>query len=94
MWRTMGNTESVVVQKRLSRFRPEDRPVIQGVFDRLQGNVPAGAQKKTPAGNTLTFEMLQVVWSIWNGKKKENVDLYSYLPPPKKKRFTEYSYMR
>ncbi|XP_051916875.1 MTOR-associated protein MEAK7 isoform X2 [Hippocampus zosterae] len=55
----MGNNESVLVQKRLSRFRPEDRPVIQGVFERLQGNVPAGAQKKTPAGNTLTFEMLQ-----------------------------------
>ncbi|XP_061629455.1 MTOR-associated protein MEAK7 isoform X1 [Phyllopteryx taeniolatus] len=57
----MGNSESVVVQKRLSRFRPEDRPVIEGIFDRLQGNVlvPAGAQKKATAGNTLTFEMLQ-----------------------------------
>ncbi|XP_077424901.1 MTOR-associated protein MEAK7 [Vanacampus margaritifer] len=57
----MGNTDSVVAQKRLSRFRPEDRPVIEGVFDRLQDNAagPAGAQKKTSVGDTLTFEMLQ-----------------------------------
>lgn len=51
----MGNTESVVVQKRLARFRPEDRPVVEGVFDRLQGG--AG---KTPPGKTLTLDMLQV----------------------------------
>ncbi|KAF7658021.1 hypothetical protein LDENG_00018350 [Lucifuga dentata] len=51
----MGNTESVVVQKRLARFRPEERPVVEGVFDRLQGHAP----NKTPAGKTLTFEMLQ-----------------------------------
>ncbi|XP_057692908.1 MTOR-associated protein MEAK7 [Corythoichthys intestinalis] len=51
----MGNAESAVVQKRLSRFRPEDRPVIEGVFDRLRGSL--GGQKIT--GNTLTFEMLQ-----------------------------------
>ncbi|XP_008302535.1 MTOR-associated protein MEAK7 [Stegastes partitus] len=50
----MGNTESVVVQKRLARFRPEERPVVEGVFDRLQGG--AGG----PAGKTLTLEMLQV----------------------------------
>ncbi|XP_054633810.1 MTOR-associated protein MEAK7 [Dunckerocampus dactyliophorus] len=49
----MGNTESVLVQKRLSRFRPEDRPVVEAVFDRLRGAVAA------PAGNTLTFDMLQ-----------------------------------
>lgn len=58
----MGNTESVVVQKRLARFRPEERPVIEGVFDRLQGGVgaPSGAPGKTAAGKTLTLEMLQV----------------------------------
>ncbi|KAM7414102.1 hypothetical protein PAMA_019087 [Pampus argenteus] len=50
----MGNTESVVVQKRLARFRPEERPVVEGVFDRLQGVVG-----KTPAGKTVTLEMLQ-----------------------------------
>ncbi|XP_041852359.1 MTOR-associated protein MEAK7 isoform X2 [Melanotaenia boesemani] len=46
----MGNTDSVVVQKRLARFRPEERPVVEGVFSKLQ----AGA-----AGKTLTLEMLQ-----------------------------------
>ncbi|XP_077568016.1 MTOR-associated protein MEAK7-like isoform X3 [Stigmatopora nigra] len=51
----MGNAESAVVQKRLTRFRPEHRPMIEGVFDRLRGNVVA--QKLTE--NTLTFEMLQ-----------------------------------
>lgn len=57
----MGNTESVVVQKRLARFRPEERPVVEGVFDRLQGSAggPSGAQGKTLAGKTLTLEMLQ-----------------------------------
>ncbi|XP_044048266.1 MTOR-associated protein MEAK7 isoform X2 [Siniperca chuatsi] len=57
----MGNTESVVVQKRLARFRPEERPVVEGVFDRLQGGAggPSGAPGKTPAGKTLTLEMLQ-----------------------------------
>lgn len=54
---TMGNTESVVVQKRLARFRPEDRPVVEGAFDRLQTGAggPCGAP-----GGTLTLEMLQV----------------------------------
>lgn len=58
----MGNTESVMVQKRLARFRPEERPVVEGVFDRLVGDVgvPAGVPKKTPAGKTFTVEMLQV----------------------------------
>lgn len=53
----MGNTESVVVQKRLARFRPEDRPVVEGVFDGLQTGAggPCGAP-----GKTLTLEMLQV----------------------------------
>lgn len=55
----MGNTESVVVQKRLARFRPEERPGVEGVFDRLQAGagVPPG---KTPAGKTVTLEMLKV----------------------------------
>ncbi|XP_035012019.2 MTOR-associated protein MEAK7 [Hippoglossus stenolepis] len=57
----MGNTESVVVQKRMARFRPEERPVVEGVFNRLQGGAggPSGAPEKTPAGKTLTLEMLQ-----------------------------------
>lgn len=57
----MGNTESVVVQKRLARFRPEERPLVEGVFDRLQGAAggPTGAPGKTAAGKTLTLEMLQ-----------------------------------
>lgn len=49
----MGNAESVVVQKRLARFRPEERPVVEGVFDKLQGGA-GGA-----AGKTITLEMLQ-----------------------------------
>uniref|UniRef100_A0A3Q3QJY3 MTOR-associated protein MEAK7 n=1 Tax=Monopterus albus TaxID=43700 RepID=A0A3Q3QJY3_MONAL len=57
----MGNTESVVVQKRLARFRPEERPVVEGVFDRLQGGAggSSGAPGKTQAGKTLTLKMLQ-----------------------------------
>ncbi|XP_077451975.1 MTOR-associated protein MEAK7 isoform X3 [Stigmatopora argus] len=51
----MGNAESAVVQKRLARFRPEHRPMVEGVFDRLRDNVVP--QKITE--NTLTFEMLQ-----------------------------------
>ncbi|XP_056271889.1 uncharacterized protein LOC130194756 isoform X2 [Pseudoliparis swirei] len=53
---TMGNTESAMVQKRLERFRPEERPVVEGVFDRLL--VGAGAPSGPP-GTTLTLEMLQ-----------------------------------
>ncbi|XP_034542593.1 MTOR-associated protein MEAK7 [Notolabrus celidotus] len=49
----MGNTESVAVQKRLARFRPEERPMIEGVFDKLQVGA-AGS-----SGKTLTLEMLQ-----------------------------------
>ncbi|XP_040895172.1 MTOR-associated protein MEAK7 [Toxotes jaculatrix] len=57
----MGNTESVVVQKRLARFRPEERPVIEGVFNKLQGGTGgrSGAPEKAPPGKTLTLEMLQ-----------------------------------
>ncbi|XP_060933319.1 MTOR-associated protein MEAK7 [Limanda limanda] len=51
----MGNTESLVVQKRMARFRPEERPVVEGVFDRLVG----GAGGPAGAGKTLTLEMLQ-----------------------------------
>ncbi|KAM6926952.1 MTOR-associated protein MEAK7 isoform 1-T2 [Lycodopsis pacificus] len=56
----MGNTESVVVQKRLARFRPEERPVVEGVFDRLLGAAggPSAPPRRTPAGTTLTIEML------------------------------------
>lgn len=56
----MGNTGSEVMQKRLDRFRPEERPVVQGVFDRIQGNPgPSGAPGKAQAGKTLTLNMLQ-----------------------------------
>ncbi|XP_068580086.1 MTOR-associated protein MEAK7 [Cebidichthys violaceus] len=57
----MGNTESVVVQKRLARFRPEERPVVEGVFDRLLGaaGAPSAPPGRTPAGTTLTLETLQ-----------------------------------
>ncbi|XP_034734574.1 MTOR-associated protein MEAK7 isoform X2 [Etheostoma cragini] len=57
----MGNTESMVVQKRLARFRPQERPVVEGVFDRLQSGAegPSEAPGKTPAGRTLTLEVLQ-----------------------------------
>lgn len=48
---TMGNTESVVVQKRMTRFRPEERPVVEAVYDRLQDGAP---------GKVVTLEMLKV----------------------------------
>ncbi|XP_053742096.1 MTOR-associated protein MEAK7 isoform X1 [Synchiropus splendidus] len=53
----MGNTESVVVQKRLARFRPDERPLIEAVFDRLH----AGARETQgpAAGRVLTLPMLQ-----------------------------------
>lgn len=53
----MGNAESVVVQKRLARFRPEERPVVEGVFDRLQAG--AGASSGA-SGKVVTLEMLKV----------------------------------
>lgn len=53
----MGNTDSVVVQKRLARFRPDERPVVEGVFERLQTG-SAGAAVK--AGKSLTADMLKV----------------------------------
>lgn len=59
----MGNTESVEVQRRLACFRPEDRPVVEGVFHRLQAGAagPSGAP-----GKALTLEMLQV----WQSKMR------------------------
>lgn len=64
----MGNTESVVVQKRLARFRPDERPVVEGVFNRLQGGGggPSGVPEKALQGKTLTLAMLQVpLWSYF-----------------------------
>ncbi|TSK38448.1 TLD domain-containing protein 1 [Bagarius yarrelli] len=43
----MGNTESAVVHKRLVRFRPDERPVIEGLFDRLQST----SSSSVPPGN-------------------------------------------
>ncbi|XP_023683139.1 MTOR-associated protein MEAK7 [Paramormyrops kingsleyae] len=48
----MGNAESVVAQKRLARFRPDERPVIEKVFDRLQ---EAGSARKV-----LTLDALKL----------------------------------
>ncbi|KAM4734237.1 LOW QUALITY PROTEIN: MTOR-associated protein MEAK7-like [Anableps anableps] len=53
----MGNTDSVMVQKRMARFRPEERPVIDGVFDRLRGG--SGTSGDAGAGKTLQLETLQ-----------------------------------
>ncbi|XP_072292006.1 MTOR-associated protein MEAK7 [Eucyclogobius newberryi] len=55
----MGNTGSELMHKRLDRFRPEERPIVQAVFDRLQGSGPSGAPGKAAAGSTLSFGMLQ-----------------------------------
>ncbi|KAJ8416316.1 hypothetical protein AAFF_G00383380 [Aldrovandia affinis] len=54
----MGNTESSVAQKRMVRFRPDERPVVEGVFDRLLG---AGyGRGPGDAGNVLTLDTLKV----------------------------------
>lgn len=45
----MGNADSAMVQKRMARFRPEERSMIDGVFQRLQGG----------SGETLQLETLQ-----------------------------------
>ncbi|XP_037308113.2 MTOR-associated protein MEAK7 [Pungitius pungitius] len=50
----MGGTQSAVVQKRLARFRPNELPLVEGVFDRLLAG--PGAPSGTAA---LTLEMLQ-----------------------------------
>ncbi|KAG9338106.1 hypothetical protein JZ751_027077 [Albula glossodonta] len=54
----MGNTESAVVQKRMVRFRPEERPVVEGVFDRLQGKESGRTQGN--ATKVLTLDTLKV----------------------------------
>ncbi|XP_027861695.1 MTOR-associated protein MEAK7 isoform X1 [Xiphophorus couchianus] len=46
----MGNSDSVMVQKRMARFRPEERSMIDGAFERLQAGGP---------GKTLQLEALQ-----------------------------------
>lgn len=53
----MGNAESVVVQKRMTRFRPDERPVVEGLFDKLVSGSAAGAPAK---GKTLTLDILKV----------------------------------
>lgn len=53
----MGNAESAVVQKRLTRFRPEERPVIDGVFNKL---VSGGGGASEAPGKAITLQMLQV----------------------------------
>lgn len=54
----MGNTDSVMVQKRMARFRPEERSMIDGVFERLQGG--SGSSGEAGAVKTLQLETLQV----------------------------------
>ncbi|XP_012725840.2 MTOR-associated protein MEAK7 isoform X1 [Fundulus heteroclitus] len=51
----MGNSDSAMVQKRMARFRPEERTVIDGVFDRLQG----GSGTSTGAEKSVKLEALQ-----------------------------------
>ncbi|KAM9807450.1 MTOR-associated protein MEAK7 [Neosynchiropus ocellatus] len=53
----MGNAESAVAQKRLARFRPAERPAIEGVFDRLHAG--AGESRRPTAGGVLTLHALQ-----------------------------------
>ncbi len=54
----MGNGDSVVAQKRLARFRPDERPVIEGIFDKLYGNGSSVSSGKT--GKVLSLDMLKV----------------------------------
>ncbi|KAL7871065.1 hypothetical protein SRHO_G00085620 [Serrasalmus rhombeus] len=61
--RAMGNAESAVVHKRLVRFRPHERPVIEGVFDRLQSassSCSSASSGKSPAGKVLLLDTLKV----------------------------------
>ncbi|KAM6946212.1 MTOR-associated protein MEAK7 [Aplochiton taeniatus] len=55
----MGNTESVVAQKRLARFRPDERPVVEGMFDRLQSGESSAVASGKGSGKVLTFDMLK-----------------------------------
>lgn len=54
----MGNTDSIVAQKRLARFRPDERPVIEGTFDRLHGTGSSASSGKT--GKVLSLDLLKV----------------------------------
>ncbi|XP_016130095.1 MTOR-associated protein MEAK7 isoform X2 [Sinocyclocheilus grahami] len=54
----MGNAESVVAQKRLARFRPDERPVIEGIFDRLHGTGSSVSSGIT--GKVLSLDMLKM----------------------------------
>ncbi|XP_036441240.1 MTOR-associated protein MEAK7 [Colossoma macropomum] len=59
----MGNAESAVVHKRLVRFRPHERPVIEGVFDRLQSassSCSSASSGKAPARKVLLLDTLKV----------------------------------
>ncbi|KAJ8248856.1 hypothetical protein GJAV_G00228480 [Gymnothorax javanicus] len=53
----MGNTESAVVQKRLVRFRADERPVVEQVFDQLL----RGSSEREPGsrGKALTLDALK-----------------------------------
>ncbi|XP_060778891.1 MTOR-associated protein MEAK7 isoform X2 [Neoarius graeffei] len=66
----MGNTESAVVQKRLVRFRPDERLVIEGVFDRLQSSssssVPPGKAKITMGKMASDSMIMRVFEGICN----------------------------
>ncbi|GAA6067309.1 MTOR-associated protein MEAK7 isoform X1, partial [Tachysurus ichikawai] len=53
----MGNTESAVVNKRLVRFRPDERPAIEGVYDRLQST--SSSSVTTGKGNVLHIDTLK-----------------------------------
>ncbi|XP_056622344.1 MTOR-associated protein MEAK7 [Triplophysa dalaica] len=53
----MGNTDSAVVQKRLAHFRPDERSVIEGIFDRLHGS---GADASGKTGTILSLDMLKM----------------------------------
>lgn len=55
----MGNTSSELMRKRLDRFRPDERPVIQGLFDQLLGRGPSGTPGRAQTENSLSLEKLQ-----------------------------------
>ncbi|XP_026865460.2 MTOR-associated protein MEAK7 [Electrophorus electricus] len=56
----MGNADSVVAQKRLDRFRPDERPVIEKVFDKLQDASSSGTSGKAFGGKVLLIDTLKV----------------------------------
>lgn len=55
----MGNTDSVVAQKRLARFRPEEQAVVQGIFERLLG-AGTGKTRKVIKLDMLKGAMVEV----------------------------------